>query len=221
MDLAVSADHRDLAVLWICRLGWPQRNRNKKIIWLFSRTMKAVIHEGDCDTCRNLLSVSHFISAAHLQCHWKEIQQISASYLNSFLWVSCLSFSDYYWLPIAVACNGGHTLGTGFGELAKPGEGNRRVSNHRWVRIWQCQPYCMRSLTPSGTIGRVHLKSQRLWRRWQQLSLECLEQDVAPKEVLVIHWAWQFPVVTVLRATGSRLPRQREWDGPCAPVFSL
>ena len=101
--------------------------------------------------------------------------------------VSTFGKGSHLWLPIAVACNGSHTLGTGFGELAKPGEGNRRVSNPQWVWIGQCQPYCMRSLTPGGTSGRVHLKSQRLWRRWQQMSLERLEQDVAPKEVLVIY----------------------------------
>ena len=45
----------------------------------------------------------------------------------------------------------------------------------------------MRSLIPAGTSGRIHLKSQRLWRQWQQVSLELLEQDGAPKEVLDIH----------------------------------
>ena len=33
--------------------------------------------------------------------------------------------------------------------------------------------------------------------------------------------AWQSPDVTVLRATGSRLPRLGECDCPYAPVFSL
>ena len=45
-------------------------------------------------------------------------------------------------------------------------------------------PTAYEALTPGGTSGRVHLKSQR---RWQQVSLERLEQDVAPKEVLVIY----------------------------------
>ena len=45
----------------------------------------------------------------------------------------------------------------------------------------------MQSLTPGGTSGRIYLMNQQLWRRWQQVSLERLEQDVAPKEVLVIH----------------------------------
>ena len=80
-----------------------------------------------------------------------------------------------------------HTLGTSFGELAKAGEGSRRVSNPHWVRIGLRQPYCMWSLTPSRTSRIAHLKIQWLWRQWQQVPLECLEQDVAPKEVLVIH----------------------------------
>ena len=50
-----------------------------------------------------------------------------------------------------------------------------------------CQPYYMQSLTTGGTSGRVHLKIQWLWRLWQKVLLECLEQDVASKEVLVIH----------------------------------
>ena len=71
------------------------------------------------------------------------------------------------WLPAAVACNSGHTLGTGSGELARPGEGTRRVSNPRWVWIRLCLPHCLRSLTLGGTSGRIHPKIQRLWRRWQ------------------------------------------------------
>ena len=90
-----------------------------------------------------------------------------------------LALRSHLWLSIAVACNGGHTLGNGFGELAKQGEGNRRVSNPRWVWIGQCQLYCMRNLTPGRTSGRVHLKSQRLWRRWQLVLLERLEQVLA------------------------------------------
>ena len=72
-------------------------------------------------------------------------------------------------------------------RVAKPGEGSRWVSNPRWVRIGLRQPYLMQILTPGGTSGRVHLKVQRLWRRWQQVLLELLEQDVTPKEGLVTH----------------------------------
>ena len=44
-----------------------------------------------------------------------------------------LAVTSHLWLPVAVAWNSGHALGTGFGELAKPGEGSWRVSNPRWV----------------------------------------------------------------------------------------
>ena len=98
-----------------------------------------------------------------------------------------LALSSHSWFPVAVACNNGHTLGTRFGELAKPGEGSRWVSNPRWVRVGQRPPYGMRRLTPGGTSGRAHVKIQRLWRRWQQVSLERLDQDKVTKEVLVIH----------------------------------
>ena len=73
-----------------------------------------------------------------------------------------LALNSHLWIPIAVACNSGHTMGTSFGELAKKGEGSRRVSNPRWVWIELCQPYWMRSLTPAGTSGRVHMNIQRL-----------------------------------------------------------
>ena len=91
-----------------------------------------------------------------------------------------------------------HTLDTGFGKLAKPAEGSRRVSNPRWVGIGLRQSYCLRSISPGGTSGKAHLKIQRLWRRWQQVSWECLERDVAPKEVLIIHCS-----LTVSRRNGS------------------
>ena len=35
-----------------------------------------------------------------------------------------MALSSHRWLPVAVTCHSGPTLGTGFGKLAKPGEGN-------------------------------------------------------------------------------------------------
>ena len=54
-----------------------------------------------------------------------------------------------------------------------------------WIGLYQ--PYCIRNLTPGGTSERVHLKNQQMWRQWQQVFFERLEQDMEPKGVLVIH----------------------------------
>lgn len=63
----------------------------------------------------------------------------------------------------------------GFDGPSKPGEVNRGVWKHRWVRFASCHSYYMRRLTPDGTSGRDHMCIQRFWKRLQQVLWSALE----------------------------------------------
>ena len=74
----------------------------------------------------------HLADLGCLGCSWRDSTSSGGACHALFRAAQLLSVPSFYvWLPEAVCIRSGHTPGNAFGRAAVPGEGSRRVLNHR------------------------------------------------------------------------------------------